>query len=578
MAAEATQAARAVEDTTAGAASHDQDWRQIDWYTVQRDVRRLQVRIVKARQDGRHGKVKALQRLLTHSFSGKALAVRRVTENHGKRTSGVDGVTWDTPGQKATAIHALRPRGYQPHPLRRTYIPKANGTMRPLGIPTMKDRAMQALYLLAVNPVAETTADHCSYGFRPGRCTADALVYLHTVLANAQGAPGWVLEGDITSCFDRISHDWLLAHVSMDTGILKKWLKAGFMEKHALYRTEDGTPQGGIISPMLANLALDGLAALLKEQFPRRKDGSSPMVNLARYADDFVITGDSQELLEDAVKPLVERFMGERGLALSQEKTVITRVEDGFDFLGQTVRKYPNGKVLTTPSKQNVKAFLRKVRGIIEDHKALEAGQLVLLLNPVIDGWARYHAFGASKQTFNAVDHAIHQKLWRWIKRRHPGKSPTWRKAKYFPPRGPDNWRFAGDVKGQDGVPFRVYLHRAADMPIKRHVAIRKEANPFDPAWESYFEARLDVTMERNLVGKRRLLALWMDQSGICPRCGHRITKLTGWHSHHVVWRSKGGSDRRDNRVLLHPTCHMQVHSRGIPLVKPPRAYGVRKA
>jgi RNA-directed DNA polymerase len=578
MAVGAIQAAIAVEDTTAGAASHDQDWRQIDWYTVQRDVRRLQVRIVKARQDGRHGKVKALQRLLTHSFSGKALAVRRVTENRGKRTPGVDGVTWDTPGQKATAIHALRQRSYQPHPLRRTHIPKANGTMRPLGIPTMKDRAMQALYLLAVNPVAETTADHYSYGFRPGRSTADALVYLHTVLANARGAPGWVLEGDIASCFDRISHDWLLAHVPMDRSILTKWLKAGFMEKHALHRTEDGTPQGGIISPVLANLALDGLSALLKERFPRRKDGSSPMVNLARYADDFVITGDSQELLEDAVKPLVERFMGERGLALSQEKTVITRVEDGFDFLGQTVRKYPNGKVLTTPSKQNVKAFLRKVRGIIDDHKALEAGPLVLLLNPVIDGWARYHAFGASKQTFNAVDHAIHQKLWWWIKRRHPGKSPTWRKAKYFPPRGSDNWRFAGDVQGRDGVPFRVYLHRAADMPIKRHVAIRKEANPFDPAWESYFEARLDVTMERNLRGKRRLLALWMDQGGVCPHCGHRITKLTGWHSHHVVWRSKGGSDGRDNRVLLHPTCHMQVHSRGIPLVKPPRARGVRKA
>ncbi len=578
MAAEVTQAAGAAKDTTAGATSHDQDWHQINWYTVQRNVRRLQVRIVKARQDGRHGKVKALQHLLTHSFSGKALAVRRVTENQGKRTPGVDGVTWDTPEQKATAIHALRQRGYQPQPLRRTYIPKASGTLRPLGIPTMKDRAMQALYLLAVNPVAETTADHSSYGFRPGRCTADALVYLHTVLSNAQGAPGWVLEGDITSCFDRISHDWLLAHVPMDTGILQKWLKAGFMEKHALYRTEDGTPQGGIISPVLANLALDGLAALLKEHFPRRKDGSSLMVNLARYADDFVITGDSKELLECAVKPLVERFMRERGLELSQEKTVITRVEDGFDFLGQTVRKYPNGKVLTTPSKQNVKAFLRKVRGIIEDNKALNAGHLVLLLNPVIDGWARYHAFGASKQTFNSVDHAIHKKLWWWIKRRHPGKSPTWRKAKYFPPRGPDNWRFAGEMQGRDGKPYLVTLHRAADMPIKRHVAIRKEANPFDPDWEPYFEARLDVTMERNLRGKRRLLALWMDQGGVCPHCGHRITKLTGWHSHHVVWRSKGGSDGRDNRVLLHPTCHMQVHSRGIPLVKPPRVRGVRKA
>ena len=249
MAAEATQAVPTVEDTTAGAASHDQDWHQIDWYKVQRDVRRLQTRIVKARQDGRCGKVTALQRLLTHSFSGKALAVRRVTENQGKRTPGVDGVTWDTPAQKATAIGALRQRGYQPRPLRRTYIPKANGKMRPLGIPTMKDRSMQALYLLAVNPVAETTADHYSYGFRPERCTADALVFLHTVLSNAQGAPSWVLEGDIRSCFDRIDHDWLVAHVTMDKGILTKWLKAGFMEKHALYRTDEGTPQGGIITP-----------------------------------------------------------------------------------------------------------------------------------------------------------------------------------------------------------------------------------------------------------------------------------------------------------------------------------------
>jgi RNA-directed DNA polymerase len=573
-----TTPATIAEDTTAGAASHDQDWHQIDWYKVQRDVRRLQRRIAKARQDGRRGKMKALQRLLTHSFSGKALAVRRVTENHGKRTPGVDGVTWDTPAQKATAMRELRQRGYRPHPLRRTSIPKANGKMRPLGIPTMKDRAMQALYLLALNPVAETTADPSSYGFRLERCPADALVFLHTVLSNAQGAPGWVLEGDITSCFDRISHDWLLAHVPMDKGILKTWLKAGFMEKHVLYRTEEGAPQGGIISPVLANLALDGLAALLKERFPRRKDGSSPMVNLVRYADDFVVTGDSHDLLEHEVKPLVKCFMRERGLELSHEKTLITRIEDGFDFLGQTVRKYPNGQVLTVPSKKNVQAFLEKVRGIIEKNKALDAGTLVLLLNPIIDGWARYHAFGASKQTFNSVDHAIHKKLWRWIRRRHPHKSATWRKAKYFPPHGPDNWRFSGEVKDQAGKPYLVKLHRAADMPIKRHVAIRKEANPFDPAWETYFEARLDVKMERNLLGKRRLLALWMEQGGRCPHCGHKITTLTGWHSHPIVWRSKGGSDGQDNRVLLHPTCHMQVHSRGVIVAKPPHIRGVRKA
>ncbi len=316
------------EAESTGATSHELDWHRIDWYQVQRNVRRLQARIVKAQQEGKYGKVKALQHLLTHSFSGKALAVRRVTENQGKRTPGIDGVTWDTPGKKALAIPALRQRGYRPHALRRTYIPKANGKMRPLGIPTMHDRAMQALYLLAVQPIAETTADATSYGFRPERCTADALVYLHTVLSNAQGAPEWVLEGDIASCFDRISHEWLLAHVPMNKRILRQWLKAGYMEKNAFYQTEDGTPQGGIISPVLANLALDGLARLLQTHFPPIR-GKNKMVHLARYADDFVITGVSQAVLEQEVKPLVEGFLSERGLELSPTKTLITKSQTG---------------------------------------------------------------------------------------------------------------------------------------------------------------------------------------------------------------------------------------------------------
>jgi RNA-directed DNA polymerase len=373
--------------TTAGASFHDASvWHGILWYRTERNVRRLQARIVKATQEKRWGKGKARPRLLTRSLSGKALAVRRVTENQGKKTPGVDKVIWDTPEKKAQAIHDLRQRGYHPQPLRRVYIPKSNGARRALSIPTLMDRAMQALYLLALQPVAETFADPHSYGFRPERCTADALVYCHTLFSQKNG-PRWALEGDIKSCFDKISHEWLLAHIPMEKDMLRKWLKAGYMEKNVLHATAEGTPQGGIISPAIANMALDGLSQRLSERFPRSRRGNSPKVNLARYADDFIVTGASEELLEQEVKPVIEAFMRERGLSLSQEKIVITHIEDGFDFLGQTVRKYRSGSVLTTPAKKNVKAFLKKIRGVIEEHKDSSAGQLIVKLNPIIRGW-----------------------------------------------------------------------------------------------------------------------------------------------------------------------------------------------
>src|SRR5947209_20197027 len=425
MAAEATSPEMSDEEMSAGASFHDMlEWHGIRWYYLQRSVRRLQARIVKATQDKKWGKVKALQRLLTHSFSGKTLAVRRVTENQGKKTPGVDKIIWDTPEKKARAIRDLKPRGYRPQALRRVYIPKSNGAQRPLSIPTMKDRAMQALYLLALQPVAETLADPHSYGFRPERCTADAIVYCHTLFSQKRGAQ-WALEGDIKSCFDKISHAWLLTHIPMKKEILRKWLKAGYMEKTVLHATEEGTPQGGPISPVIANMALDGLSQHLWEHFPRKPSGYSPKVNVARYADDFIVTGASKELLEHEVKPCIEAFLKERGLHLSQEKTLTTPIEDGFDFLGQHIRKYSNGRVLTSPSKKNVKAFLKKVRGIIEKHKDSSAGQIVVNLNPLIRGWANYHRFGASSKIFNAMDHAIFKKLWWWARRRHPRKSAS---------------------------------------------------------------------------------------------------------------------------------------------------------
>ena len=330
---------------TVGAVSSEAaEWYAIDWQTIHQNVRRLQVRIVQATKAGRWNKVKSLQRLLTHSYSGKVLAVRRVTENTGKKTPGVDQVIWKTPEDKIRAVHALKSRGYQSQPLRRVYIPKSDGkTMRPLGIPCMIDRAHQALHLLALDPVLETNADRNSYGFRQKRSCADAIGQCFITLTNAPNTQ-WILEADIQSCFDQISHDWLLAHVPMDRAILQQWLKSGYMEKHVLHETTDGTPQGGIVSPALANCALDGLEQLLQEKYPAKRrlkslGGSYPCINFIRYADDFVITSKSKDLLEGEIQPFVELFLQQRGLKLSPTKTVTTHVEKGFDFLGQNVRR-----------------------------------------------------------------------------------------------------------------------------------------------------------------------------------------------------------------------------------------------
>lgn len=558
----------------AGAVSHmEVNWHAIDWQAAHQNVRRLQARIVKAVQEQRWGKVKALQRLLTHSFSGKVLAVKRVTENQGKRTPGVDGKTWNTPEKKAHAVQTLRQRGYRPQPLRRVYIAKPGGK-RPLSIPVMKDRAMEALYLLALDPIAETTADPNSYGFRKERSTADAIDHCHQVLSVRNGAQ-WIFEGDIKSCFDRLSPIWLLTHIPMDKVILQKWLEAGFMEKHVLYPTEAGIPQGGVCSPVIANMALDGLERKLREKYPKATQKSrKAKVNLARFADDFVITGSSKELLEYEIKPLVEQFLNERGLELSQEKTRITHIEDGFDFLGQNVRKY-NGKILIKPSRKSVKALLEKVRGIIKGNKQATAEHLIEQLNPIIRGWANYHRHVVSKRTFTKVDNAIFQALWRWAKRRHPKKPKRWIKDKYFHTIQGQHWAFCGERVGKEGQPQKVWLFHAASIPIRRHTKIKGAANPYDPQWEPYFEERLGVKMVGDLKGRRRLLYLWKEQNGICPVCSQSITSLTGWHNHHIVWRTNGGADGARNRVLLHPNCHRQVHSQGLAVAKPRSERGV---
>ena len=540
------------------------DWNAINWRKVNRNVSRLQARIVKATREGRWGKVKALQRLLTHSYSGKAMAVRRVTENRGRRTPGVDGEIWDTPAKKARGMERMKQRGYRPKPLRRKYIPKSSDPTkkRPLGIPTHYDRAMQALYLMALEPVAETKADPNSYGFRKERSTADAIEQCFTVLAGKTRSPEWVLEGDIRACFDRISHDWLLTHIPLDKEVLRKWLKAGYMEKDAFHATEAGTPQGGIISPVLANLALDGLEKEVIGRFrPINRSKPSTMVNFVRYADDWIVTAKTREMLEEQILPVIEVFLRERGLELSPEKTHITHITEGFDFLGQNIRKY-NGKLIIKPSKKSLKAHLKKIRDTIRANLTATAGGLITQLNPILRGWADYHRHVCSKQTFSYVSHATFRAIWQWARRRHPNKGAKWVQKKYFTTIGNRHWVFYGTVERKDDKSELAYLVSVNRTPIKRHIKIRGAANPFDPQREEYFDMRTKSRMVDSLKGSKQLLSLWKGQKGSCPQCGQPVTLDTQWHVHHIVQRSMGGSNAISNLQMLHPTCHRQIHCR----------------
>ena len=526
----------------------EHQWKSIDWKKAEAEVSRLQARIAKATQEKKWNTVKRLQYLLSHSYYAKALAVRKVTTNKGKHTPGIDKELWNTPAVKMRNVLILTDKGYKAKPLRRVFIEKpGKKKKRPLGIPCMYDRAMQALYALALDPVSETTADEKSFGFRRGRSAQDACEYIFTALSR-RTSPEWVLEGDIKGCFDHISHDWLIDHIPMDKSVLKQFLKAGFVFQNELFPTDEGTPQGGVISPILANMALDGMQKVLSDRFHTNRLGKIDLrfknahkVNLVRYADDFIVTAATKEIAEEA-KEIIRGFLCTRGLELSEEKTLITHVDDGFDMLGWTFRRFKE-KLIVKPSKKSVKALNASLHNtVLERGKAWRQEDLIRVLNRQLRGWANYHQSVCAKDAFSRTDHILYEMLWRWAKRRHPKKNRKWITANYWYSKGLRNWVFS--TKNAE-------LIRLGEVPIIRHTKVRMSANPYLDS-EYFIQRKIQNGMKR-LSG--RFKKIWRNQNGCCYHCGQPMEISDEREIFYKIPKSMGGKDDVPNMAYVHKYC-----------------------
>lgn len=526
----------------------EHQWKSIDWKKAEAEVSRLQARIAKATQEKKWNTVKRLQYLLSHSYYAKALAVRKVTTNKGKHTPGIDKELWNTPAVKMRNVLILTDKGYKAKPLRRVFIEKpGKKKKRPLGIPCMYDRAMQALYALALDPVSETTADEKSFGFRRGRSAQDACEYIFTALSR-RTSPEWVLEGDIKGCFDHISHDWLIDHIPMDKSVLKQFLKAGFVFQNELFPTDEGRPQGGVISPILANMALDGMQKVLSDRFHTNRLGKIDLrfknahkVNLVRYADDFIVTAATKEIAEEA-KEIIRGFLCTRGLELSEEKTLITHVDDGFDMLGWTFRRFKE-KLIVKPSKKSVKALNASLHNtVLERGKAWRQEDLIRVLNRQLRGWANYHQSVCAKDAFSRTDHILYEMLWRWAKRRHPKKNRKWITANYWYSKGLRNWVFS--TKNAE-------LIRLGEVPIIRHTKVRMSANPYLDS-EYFIQRKIQNGMKR-LSG--RFKKIWRNQNGCCYHCGQPMEISDEREIFYKIPKSMGGKDDVPNMAYVHKYC-----------------------
>ncbi|MBV8703936.1 MAG: group II intron reverse transcriptase/maturase [Acetobacteraceae bacterium] len=542
-------------------------WSDVDWAMTETAVRRIQERIFRAARAGDGARVANLQKLLARSRSAKLLAIRQATQrNAGRNTPGIDGVVCRTPRDRVALLESgLDLKGHKPQPVRRVYIPKANGKMRPLGIPTIRDRVMQAVVKLALEPEWETRFEANSHGFRPGRCAMDAIEAIFIALGQ-EGSSRWIFDADISGCFDAIAHQPLLAKLPTFTRTIARWLKAGSIDMGAWHASETGTPQGGILSPLLANAALDGMERLFgcedRDGNPVKavtKRGMDKSVVLIRYADDFLVTAPSKEVLDRHARPKIEAFLAERGLVLNQEKTRIVSIDEGFDFLGFTARKFHDGKLLIRPEKAKVLAHLREIKAYLDAHKQIPAGAVVRTLTPVVRGWTMYYRHACAARSFSYADHRVWQMLWTWARRRHPTKSQRWVKVRYFRPTRSRVWNFADAAK-----PGSAMLPWYSDTKIIRHTKVRGRSSPLDPDARPYWEERRRRRLEARCLSRQRQ-ELLRAQGYACAECGVPFDPdedADMMDAHHAKPRHKGGGNGVSNLRLLHRWCHHRHHQR----------------
>ncbi len=538
------------------------DWNSVNWRKANRQVRNLRCRIFRASQQGDFRKVASLQKLMLRSYSNRLIAVRRVTQvNQGKRTPGVDKVLVKTPKARGNLVDDLATvQPWRAHPTKRVYIPKAGGKTRPLGIPAIKDRAFQAMVKNALEPSWEARFEGTSYGFRPGRGCHDAIQKIFN-LARPNKRKKWILDADIEGAFDTIDHEYLMRAIGPVPGreLIRQWLKAGYVDRGVFHPTEAGTPQGGVISPLLANIALHGMEEAIGVRRNNRGEIISPRA-VVRYADDFVVFTESQDDA-DAVREILRNWLGHRGLTLSTEKTRIVHLTEGFNFLGFNVRHYPapqtsksGYKLLIKPSRESVSQIRSKLRMEWLQLRGHNVRAVLRRLNPIIRGQANYYRIGVASETFNSLDHWMFQRQVRWVKYTHPEKPKYWTKERYWGRlvnSRQDHWVFGDKHTG-------AFLWKFGWFPIERHILVQGSASRDDPALKEYW-AKRDTAGAKALSPKLRKIA--RRQGYGCEICGESLFNEEELHRHHIVPRSRGGKDTSDNLVLRHLFCHGQIHA-----------------